>query len=145
MISLLRSKSDEDILHSASPLLSERRASNKRGSVHGTSSSTSMIQDLTNRLSRIHQDSEEEALTGTKESSQDQSSDTLSPVIKVTICSPTTQRKQLRSSSEDFTASGITGTSTTTTTNVVLPKSITPNIKKRFIPKHRKARSLGSK
>ena len=139
MISLLRSKSDEDILHSASPLLAENRASNKRGSVHGTSSSTSMIQELTNRLSRIHQDSDEES------SPQDQhleSNDTLSPVIKVTSCSPTAQRKQSRSSSEDGTVIGATGTPVVTN---VPRKSITPTVKKRYIPKHRKARSLGSK
>lgn len=142
MLSLLRSKSDEDLLHSASPLLSEQRVSKKRGSIHGTSSSTSMIQELSNRLSRIHQDSEEEALTGTEECPQDQytnPNDTLSPVIKVTSCSPTTQRKQCRSSSEDFTAIG------TATSTIAPPKSITPSIKRRFIPKHRKARSLGSK
>ena len=135
MISLLRSKSDEDILHSASPLLAEHRASNKRSSVHGTSSSTSMIQELTNRLSRIHQDSEEES---SPQDQRSESNDVLSPVIKVTGCSPTTQRKQSRSSTEDCTTTGTTVVSNTPR------KSVTPTVK-RFIPKHRKARSLGSK
>ena len=135
MISLLRSKSDEDLLHSASPLLSEHRATKKRGSLHGTSSSTTMVQELKNRLSKIHPDEEEEAITDTEGYPEDQCSDTLSPVIKVTSCSPVTQRKQCRSSSEDITATATT----------VPPKAVTPIVKKRFIPKHRKARSLGSK
>lgn len=132
MISLLRSKSDEDLLHSASPLLSEHRTSKKRGSLHGTSSSTTMVQELKNRLSKIHPDDDEETVTDTEGYPEDQKSDTLSPVIKVTSCSPTAQRKQCRSSSEDITSTGP-------------PKSVTPVVKKRFIPKHRKAQSLGSK
>ena len=128
MLSLLRSKSDEDILHSASPLLLEQKASKHRGSLFETSSNTSIVQELKSRLSRIRNDDEDEEA---EESSRDKSGgDTLSPVIKVTSCSPTTQRKQSRSSCEDVAA---------------LPKSITPVVKKRFIPKHRKARSLGSK
>ena len=138
MISLLRSKSDEDLLHSASPLLSEQRATKKRGSLHGASSSTTMVQELKNRLSKIRTDDEEEAITDTEGHPEDRPVDNLSPVIKVTGCSPITQRKQCRSSSEDVSATG-------TVTTAPPPKSATPIIKKRFIPKHRKARSLGSK
>ena len=142
MISLLRSKSDEDLLHSASPLLSEHRATKKRGSLHGTSSSTTMVHELKNRLSRIRPDDENEVITDTEGYPEDQYTDTLSPVIKVTSCSPVTQRKQCRSSSEDITAAATTTTSATTT---VPTKSGTPIVKKRYVPKHRKARSLGSK
>ena len=136
VISLLRSKSDEDLLHSASPLLLEHRATKKRGSLHGTSSSTTMVQELKNRLSKICPDDEEETKTDTEGYPEDQCTDTLSPVITVTSCSPISQRKQCRSSSEDITA---------TNTTTVPIKSVTPIVKKRFIPKHRKARSLGSK
>ena len=138
MISLLRSKSDEDLLHSASPLLSEQKATKKRGSLHGASSSTTMVQELKNRLSKMRTDDEEEAITDTEGYPEDRPADNLSPVIKVTGCSPIAQRKQCRSSSEDITATG-------TVTTALPPKTVPPVVKKRFIPKHRKARSLGSK
>ena len=93
-----------------------------------------MVQELKNRLSKIHPDDEDEAVTDTEGHPEDQHTDTLSPVIKVTSCSPVTQRKQCRSSSEDITA-----------TTTLPPKAVTPIVKKRFVPKHRKARSLGSK
>jgi len=138
---LFRSKSDEDILHSASPLLSEQRASKKRGSIYGTSSSTTMIKESVNTLSKSTcQDDEEEVLTDTEASPKDQCTklydNILSPVIKVTSCSPTAQKKQVRASSEDLNA---------TVTTTIPPKTITPIMKKRFVPKHRKTRSLGSK
>lgn len=153
MISLLRSsKSDEDLLHADSPMLSEQRASKNRASIHGTSSSMSMVHELSNRLSKImFQDTEEDSVIDVnteafRQEQHNESDDTvLSPVIKITQCSPVARGKQYRASSEDLTASGIAATRTATnTTGTLPPKPVTP-IVKRFIPKHRKARSLGSK
>ncbi|XP_065919067.1 ras-specific guanine nucleotide-releasing factor RalGPS2-like isoform X2 [Dysidea avara] len=146
---LLRSKSDEDLLHTASPLLHKVTASH-HSSIQVTDR-TRMIEELSNRLSGIASiDNEDDntAISDRESSPQEPNMDNLSPVIKITDSSPIAPRKQCRASSEDLTALRDTGTlhhhamlNTTTT----LTKSITPSVsKKKYVGKHRKARSLGS-
>ena len=148
---LLRSKSDEDLLHNASPLLHNVSSVTHRSSIQVTDHST-IMQELSKRLSGIASIDNEDDGNGTSDretSPQEPNVDTLSPVIKITDSSPVAPRKQCRASSEDLTALRDAGTlhhPAIAHTPATLTKSITPSIaKKKYVGKHRKARSLGSK
>jgi len=108
------------------------------------------MQELSKRLSGIASiDNEDDGnrISDRETSPQEPNIDALSPVIKITGSSPVAPRKQCRASSEDLTALRDTRTSHHPAhTAATLTKSITPSVaKKKYVGKHRKARSLGSK
>ena len=111
-----------------------------------------MLQELSNRLSGIASiDIEDDSTVNSDRelSPEEPNSDTLSPVIKITNSSPVAPRKQCRASSEDLTAIRDAGKfphPAAVNPTPTLTKSITPSVvKKKYVGKHRKARSLGSK